>query len=259
MARVFVSGSTTGLGRAAAEALLDDGHEVVVHARNRARAAELDELVGRAAQLVIGDLASGEGRQQVADQVNAIGDVDTVIHNAAIYVDDHRVATPEGHARTLAVNVIAPYLLTARINGPSRLVYLSSDMHRSGDTSLRDIDWVNRRWNGVQAYCDSKLYIAALAFGLAKRRPSVIAHVVDPGWVPTRMGGPGAPDDLELGHRTQAWLAVTHDADTNTTGYWYHQQRQQPAEAVLDEAFQDVLVDELTRLTKVEIAEDVAY
>jgi NAD(P)-dependent dehydrogenase (short-subunit alcohol dehydrogenase family) len=260
MARVFVSGSTTGLGRAAAEALLDDGHEVVVHARNRARAAELTALgVGRGAQLVIGDLASREETQQVADQVNAIGDVDTVIHNAAIYVDDRRVATPEGHARTLAVNVIAPYLLTAWINSPSRLVYLSSGMHRSGDTSLRDIDWVNRRWSGVQAYCDSKLYVAALAFALARRRPSITAHAVDPGWVPTRMGGPGAPDDLELGHQTQVWLAVTHDADANTPGYWHHQQREQPATAALDKAFQDALVGELARLTEVEIPEDAAY
>ena len=256
MARVFVSGSTTGLGRAAAESLLDDGHDVVVHARNRARGAALDDLTGRGAQLVIGDLTSREETQHVADQVNAIGHVNTVIHNAAIYVDDRRVATPEGHARTLAVNVIAPYLLTAWIHGPSRLVYLSSGMHRSGDTSLRDIDWVSRRWNGVQAYCDSKLYIAALSFALARLRPSATAHVVDPGWVPTRMGGPGAPDDLELGHRTQTWLAVTDDVDTNTPGYWYHQQRQQPAEAVLDETFQHLLVDELARLTEVEIATD---
>ncbi len=259
MARVFVSGSTTGLGRAAAESLLDDGHEVIVHARNRARGAAVDGLVGRGAQLVIGDLANCEETQHVADQVNEIGDIDTVIHNAAIYVDDRRVATPEGRPRTLAVNVIAPYLLTAWIKGPSRLVYLSSGMHRSGDTSLRDIDWVSRRWNGVQAYCDSKLYIAALGFALATRRPSTTAHIVDPGWVPTRMGGPGAPDDIQLGRETQVWLAVTHDVDANTPGYWYHRQRQQPADAVLDDEFQHALVEKLARLTEVEITEDPAY
>ena len=115
--------------------------------------------------MVIGDLASGKQTRDVADQVNAVAGIDAVVHNAAIYVDDRRVATPERHTRTLAVNVLAPYLLTAWINGPSRLVYLSSDMHRSGDSSLCDIDWTTRRWNGVQAYCDSKLYITTFVFG----------------------------------------------------------------------------------------------
>ncbi len=253
MARVFVTGSTTGLGKAAAESLLDDGHDLIVHARNRERAAALGDLTSAGAQLVLGDLAGRDETRHVADQVLAIGDVDAVIHNAAIYVDDRRVATPEGHARTLAVNIIAPYLLTAWIKGPSRLIYLSSGMHRSGDSSLRDIDWMARRWNGVQAYCDSKLFVAALAFAVARRWPAITAHAVDPGWVPTRMGGRGAADDLELGHRTQAWLAVTDDSAANTPGYWYHQQRQQPAAAALDERFQDALLDELARLTGVTV------
>jgi NAD(P)-dependent dehydrogenase (short-subunit alcohol dehydrogenase family) len=161
VARVFVSGSTTGLGRAAAEDLLDGGHHVVLHARNRERAAAIDDLAPRAVGVVLGDLASRAEVRIVADQVNDLGPVDAVIHNAAIYVDRERVSTPEGHARTLAVNVLAPYLLTAWIERPSRLLYLSSDMHRTGDTSLRDIDWTQRQWRGVQAYCDSKLFIVA--------------------------------------------------------------------------------------------------
>lgn len=253
MARVFVTGSTDGLGRAAAHALLAEGHDLIVHARNAARAAAVEELADEGAQVVIGDLASREQTRDLAEQVNTIGHVDAVIHNAAVYVDDSRIATPEGHARTLAVNVLAPYLLTAWIHGPSRLVYLSSDMHRSGDRSLRDIDWTTRHWNGVQAYCDSKLYIATLAFALARRWPSQRAHAVDPGWVPTRMGGSGAPDDLELGHRTQAWLAVTAHPDANTAGYWYHQRRQRPAAAALDETFQGALLEELARLTDVQL------
>jgi len=109
--------------------------------------------------------------RSVADQVKGLGPLDAVIHNAAIYVDRERASTPEGHAQALAVNVIARYLLAARIARPSRLVYLSSDMHRSGDTSLRDIDWTQRRWSGMQAYCDGKLFIATLAVALAQRWP----------------------------------------------------------------------------------------
>lgn len=254
MARVLITGSSAGLGRAAAGNLLDDGHEVVLHARNSVRSGSVDDLARRAAGVVVGDLASADETRGVADQVNAIGGIDAVIHNAAIYVDPRRVATPEGHARTLAVNVIAPYMLTAWINRPSRLVYMTSGMHKQGDGSLRDIDWTARRWNGVQAYCDSKLFITALAFAVARRWPNVHAHAVDPGWVATRMGGPGAPDDLELGHLTQTWLAVSEDPEaTGSGGYWYHQRLRSPAPAALDGSFQDTLLDELNGLTGVRL------
>jgi NAD(P)-dependent dehydrogenase (short-subunit alcohol dehydrogenase family) len=254
MARVLITGSTAGLGRAAARDLLVDGHEVVLHARNSARVDSVADLARLAAGVVVGDLASADDTRGVADQANAIGGIDAVIHNAAIYVDPRRVATPEGHARTLAVNAVAPYALTAWIDRPSRLVYTSSGMHRDGDTSLRDIDWTARRWNGVQAYCDSKLFITALALAVARRWPDVRANAVDPGWVPTRMGGPGAPDDLELGYLTQTWLAVSDHPEAAATGrYWYHQRRRSPAPAALDVSFQDALLDELARLTGVHL------
>jgi NAD(P)-dependent dehydrogenase (short-subunit alcohol dehydrogenase family) len=254
MARIFITGSTEGLGRAAALALLDDGHQVVLHARNPSRADSLGDLAHRAAAVVIGDLASAEETHAVADQVNAIGRMDAVIHNAGVYTDPQRVATPEGHARTLAVNVLAPYLLTAEINRPARLIYISSSMHRGGDQSLHDIDWVSRRWNGVQAYSDSKLFVTALAFLVSRRWPDVRGNAVDPGWVPTRMGGPSAPDDLELGHATQVWLAASSEPDAmGSGGYWYHRRRQSPAPAVSDVGFQDGLLDELARLTGVRL------
>jgi NAD(P)-dependent dehydrogenase (short-subunit alcohol dehydrogenase family) len=149
---------------------------------------------------------------------------------------------------------VAPYMFTAWIGPPSRLVYMSSGMHEDGDASLRDIDWTARRWNGVQAYCDSKFFITALAFAVARRWPDVCAHTVAPGWVPTRMGGPTAPDDLELSHLTQTWLAVSDDPEaTGSGGYWYHQRRRSPAPAALDQSFQDALLDELSRLTGVRL------
>jgi NAD(P)-dependent dehydrogenase (short-subunit alcohol dehydrogenase family) len=256
--RVLITGSTTGLGEAAARQLVDDGHEVVLHARNAERATAVDDLVrraagpGRVAGLVVGDLADTDDVRRIADQVDAIGGIDAVIHNAGVYAERQRNTTPQGHARTFCVNVLAPYLLTAWIAGAARLVYLSSGMHESGDTSLRDLDWTERRWNGTQAYCDSKLQVTALAMALTRRWPDRYVNVVDPGWVPTRMGGPGAPDDLELGHRTQAWLAVSEDPEATTTGgYWYHQQLHPPAPTALDEPYQEALLRELSRMTDV--------
>lgn len=250
--RVLVTGSMDGLGRGAAEALLDQGHEVVVHARSSERAASVPELTGRAVGVVVGDLASGAETRAVADQANLLGPFDAVIHNAGVYAERSRGSTPEGHATVVAVNVLAPYLLTALVGRPGRLVYITSGMHRSGLVSVDDVDWTRRRWDGTQAYCDSKLLVTALALAVAGRWPEVRSHAVDPGWVPTRMGGPGAPDDLVAGHETQAWLAVGDDEGARTTGgYWYHRQRQAPAPAAADPGFQRAVLAELERLTGV--------
>jgi NAD(P)-dependent dehydrogenase (short-subunit alcohol dehydrogenase family) len=252
MPRVFITGSTDGLGRAAARALIAEGHAVVLHARSRARASAVDDLASRSAGVVVGDLGSAVETRGIADQVNAIGRMDAVIHNAGVYATSGRSPTPEGHSTILAVNTLAPYMLTALIERPGRLVYLSSGMHRSGSASLRDIDWLERRWNASQAYSDSKLYVTALAFAVARCWPDVLSHAVDPGWVATKMGGSGAPDDFEMGYRTQTWLAVSHDSATVGSGqYWYHRQPQRPARAVSDTRFQDQLSSTLAELTGV--------
>jgi NAD(P)-dependent dehydrogenase (short-subunit alcohol dehydrogenase family) len=255
MGRIFITGSTDGLGRAAARTLMEEGHQVFLHARSRERALAVADLALRSAGAVIGDLSSAVETRRIADQVNRIGRMDAVIHNAGTYVEPSRGPTPEGHARTLAVNTLASYLLTALIERPNRLVYLSSSMHRGGGGgSLRDIDWGERRWDPSRAYSESKLYVTALAFAVARRWPDVLSNAVDPGWVPTRMGGPGAPDDLEMGHLTQIWLAVSDDpAATVSGGYWYHRQRQTPAAEVSDPAFQDQLVAKLAELTGVSL------
>ena len=252
MSCVLITGSTDGLGRAAAGALMDDGHDVVLHARTRERAASVTGLATHAAGVVIGDLSRAAEIRALADQVNDIGRMDAVIHNAGVYLEPSRSAAPDGHAKTLAVNTLAPYMLTALINRPDRLIYLSSGMHRGANGSLRDIDWTERHWNATQAYCESKLHATALALTLARAWPEVISNAVDPGWVPTRMGGAGAPDNLEMGHLTQTWLAVSNDAAATVSGgYWYHRQRQTPAPQARDPAFQDQLMDRLAALTGV--------
>ncbi|MEP7243640.1 MAG: SDR family NAD(P)-dependent oxidoreductase [Gammaproteobacteria bacterium] len=254
MSRIFITGSTDGLGRSAALTLMAEGHEVVLHARSSARASALADLAPRSAGVVTGDLSSAVETRAIADQVNKIGRMDAVIHNAGIYLERNRGTTPEGHAKTLAVNTLAPYMLTALIERPGRLIYLSSGMHRGGSGSLRDIDWAERRWEPSLAYSESKLYVAALALAVARHWPDVQSNAVDPGWVPTKMGGAGAPDDLEMGHLTQTWLAASNDAAAKVSGgYWHHRKQQTPAAESLDATFQDQLMARLADLTGVSL------
>ena len=239
MARVLVTGSAAGLGRNAAAALLAAGHEIVLHARDGSRLAAVRDLMDRGAVAVAGDLRDPAETKDVAEQVNALGTMDAVIHNAAVYTG----------ADILPVNVLAPYLLTCLIARPKRLVYLTSGMHKGGRASAAALDGGSGRARPV-SYSDSKLFVAALSAAVARRWPDVLSNAVDPGWVPTRMGGPGAPDDLDLGHVTQVWLAVSDDPQARTSGrYWYHQRPQPPHPAVLDARFQDQLLDALARRT----------
>ena len=244
MSRIFITGSTEGLGLAAARALMSAGHEVICHARTSQRAAALADLAPRLGGVVIGDLSSAVETRNLAEQINKLGRMNAVIHNAGVYQEPSRGMTPEGHAKTLAVNTLAPYILTALIERPDRLIYLSSGMHRGGNGSLRDIDWLERPWEPSTAYSESKFFLTALALAVARQWPEVLSNALDPGWVPTRMGGPGAPDDMSLAPVTQAWLAVSDDLDAQVSGeYLYHQQLASVHPAARDTGFQDELLD----------------
>jgi NAD(P)-dependent dehydrogenase (short-subunit alcohol dehydrogenase family) len=240
MARIFITGSTDGLGRATAQTLLGAGHEAIIHARSAERLTAVNDLVRRGAPAVVGDLADLNQTRAVADQVNRLGRVDAVIHNAGIDSGPH----------ILPVNIVAPYLVTALIDRPQRLVYLSSGMHHGGRADVAGQDWTGHRTTG--SYSDSKLFVTTLAVAMARIWPGVYSNAVDPRWVPTRMGGPGAPDDLRLGHLTQEWLATSDEREARSSGgYWYHQRLRPPHPAVHDTHFQDDLLDALARSTGV--------
>jgi NAD(P)-dependent dehydrogenase (short-subunit alcohol dehydrogenase family) len=251
MARVFITGSSDGLGLLAARLLVGQGHRVTLHARNEARGADTRRALPQA-DVVIGDLSSIAQTRQVADQVNALGRHEAVIHNAGVGYREPRMETVDGLEHVFAVNVLAPYLLTCLIERPDRLVYLSSGMHQGGDPSLDDPQWTARRWNGSQAYSNSKLFDVVLAFAFARRWPRVRSNAVEPGWVATKMGGAGAPGDLKLAPVTQAWLAVSNEPAALVTGQnFFHQISQAVHPAARRPEVQDALVAYCAELTGV--------
>jgi NAD(P)-dependent dehydrogenase (short-subunit alcohol dehydrogenase family) len=151
------------------------------------------------------------------------------------------------------INVLAPFLLTALVERPDRLIYLSSGMHQSGDPDFADLQWEQRRWNSAQAYADSKLLDAALAFIVAARWPEVSANAVEPGWVATKMGGAGAPDDMAQAPLTQVWLAVDSETADITGGYFYHRRPRHPALLAQDREVHQLLLETCSSITGVEL------
>jgi NAD(P)-dependent dehydrogenase (short-subunit alcohol dehydrogenase family) len=250
MSRVLITGSADGLGREAARQLVAAGHQVVLHARDEARArAALGGVPGAAAALG-GDLASIAGTRELAGRIDAAGPFDAIVHNAGVGYRERRLETEDGLEHVFQVNVLAPYLLTAVAQRPKRLIYLSSGLHRSGDPDLADLRWARRPWDAYQAYADSKLFDAVLAAAVARLWPDAVSTSVDPGWVRTKMGGPGAPGEIGPGADTQVWLATSDDPVALQSGRHFHHRR--PVEthpAVTDPSIQDALLAACRDLT----------
>lgn len=236
MAKIFITGSADGLGQLAAEKLVKQGHEVVLHARNPKRGDQAFRQVPGAAAVLTADLSSIEETKTLAEQANEVGTFDAVIHNAGVY----RASSQD----LLNVNVLAPYILTCRMNKPKRLIYLSSGSHLSGNARITD----------RPSYADTKLQVLMLAKGFARRWPEVYANAVDPGWVPTKMGGSGAPDDLTKGYETQVWLATSNDQEALVSAqYFYHRRPARYSPAADDLQMQEQWLAKCAALTGVEL------
>ena len=240
MAKIFITGSADGLGQLAAGRLVEKGHQVVLHARNKQRAEYALSQVPGANGVLIGDLSDMEATRQLAAEVNELGLFDAVIHNAGIYQASSRLV--------FAVNTLAPYILTCLIHKPKRLVYLSSGMHMSGNPNL------NRMDSDRVSYSDSKLHDLVLAKAVARKWPNVRSNAVDPGWVPTKMGGKGATDDLQKGFETQVWLAESEDIGVSG-GYFFHQKEAHYLPVADDVNLQDQFLERCGELTGVRFPE----
>ena len=243
MARIFITGSADGLGVMAAKLLIENGHKVVLHARNTERGGEALKKAPGAEGILTGDLSSIEETIKLADKVNSLGVFDVVIHNAGVY---------EASAKDLlSVNTLAPYILTSLIQKPKRLIYLSSGMHMQGKAKLESIKSGNSRIT----YSDTKLHIVMLCKAAARKFPEIYSNAVNPGWVPTKMGGAGAPDNLQKGYETQVWLAESNEERAKVSGqYFYHQKAVSYNPEADNEVQQDKLLAICNEITGIEFS-----
>lgn len=245
MARIFITGSADGLGQLAAKTLVAQGHQVVLHARSEQRGRAALAAVPGAETVLIGELSDLGAVQALAGSANRSGPFDAVIHNAGVYQAPAELI--------FRVNTLAPYLLTCLMDRPQRLVYLSSGMHRQGHFDPSGFSLERPR----VSYSDSKLHVLLLSKALSRRWPGVYANALDPGWVPTKMGGPGAPDDLQKGYETQVWLSVSEEAAVKVSGrYFFHGQEARSNTEADEVARQDAFLAACAKVTGVALPQD---
>ncbi len=245
MATIVITGSTDGIGRAAARRLLAGGHAVVLHARSEARGAPVAEELGRLGdvRLVTGDLADLAEVRSLADR---LGELDVLVHNAGVWPPEGAPPSAQGHELAFAVNALAPHLLTALLHERvrERLVFLGSGMVGSGRV---DPDDLGTPRSSRRAYADSKALDVVLALGWARRLPHLRVGAVDPGWVRTKLASPGAPGDVEDGGARVARAA----AGAWAGGYTAGSRPARTPRALEDPGLQDRVLTAMDRLAGV--------
>jgi NAD(P)-dependent dehydrogenase (short-subunit alcohol dehydrogenase family) len=257
MARIFITGSSDGLGSMVAQRLVANGHAVVVHARNAQRAKDATNACPGAEMVVTGDLSSIAETKGIAEQVNRLGTFDCVIHNAGLYRGPVR-KTSDGIPALAAVNTLAPYILTALINQPKRLVFLSSELHYSGSTNMDDVLWLQRgegRYDGMAAYSASKLHNVLFAKAFARRFPEVKSNALDPGWMPTKMGGGSAPGNFDDSIASYVMLAEGEEALAKKSGRYFTPGKKEdtPQNVTDDVGAQDKLLEACAEFSGVKL------
>ena len=257
MARILITGSSDGLGSLVAQRLIKNGHTVVLHARNPQRAHDATSACPGAETVVTGDLSSLSETKSLAEQANKLGAFDCVIHNAGLYHGGFR-KTSDGIPALAAVNTLAPYVLTALMKRPKRLVFLSSGMHFQATTSMDDPLWLKRGESAFSvgdAYCTSKYHNVLFAKAFARRWPDVKSNALDPGWMPTKMGGKNAPGDFEDSIKSYVMLAEGEEEGARKSGCYFTPGKKEssPLKDAEDVSVQDRLLEACEKFSGVKI------
>jgi len=272
MARVvLITGSTDGIGRAAARQLAAGGMHVIVHGRSKTKvdlalAALREELPGAQLDGVAFDLGTLAGIKRGAELVLALAPkLHVLVNNAGIFAPE-RVLNADGIEATLAVNYIAPYALTALLaprmiesaaeaGEPSRVIDVASVAHTRGRIHLEDLQLASS-WTGYAAYAQSKLAIVIHAMQIAEHYDpaQLVAYSVHPGVIATKLlrqgFGPVQGKPVEQG--AQAISMLAGGATTEPSGsYFDHGVATPPSSLARDATLRKALWDATARLAKV--------
>lgn len=257
MARFFITGSSDGLGSLTAKRLIAQGHQVVLHARNAERARDAAAACPGAEAVLVGDLSSIDQTKELAAEADKLGPYDSIIHNAGVFRGVDHLTGKSGLPMLFSVNTLAPYVLTCLMAPPKRLVFVSSSMHTGGqpNVGLPGDEGGNESLMG-SGYSDSKLHNVMFAKAFARRWPQVGCYSVDPGWVPTKMGGPSAPGRTEDGVDTFAMLVLGNGEEGWSRGGYFANSKERQSSAVSDDVqLQERLLAQLAEISGVAVPE----
>jgi NAD(P)-dependent dehydrogenase (short-subunit alcohol dehydrogenase family) len=246
--RILVTGSTDGIGLETAAELGEMGHRVVVHGRSPEKAEAARRTVdgriasagvgGGSVDAVPGDLARlSDVDKMAADVQERFPDLRVIIANAGVTTRE-RWESADGYELTFAVNHLAHFLLinrlvdTLRKNSPSRIVIVSSMVHRSGNINFDDLHF-EKSFSGHAAYSQSKLANLVYAFELARRLEDtgVTVNALHPGVISTKLlhanFSGGAP--VSAGAKTPVYLATSPEVEGVTGEYFENRRTSDPS------------------------------
>jgi NAD(P)-dependent dehydrogenase (short-subunit alcohol dehydrogenase family) len=264
---VVVTGASSGIGAAAALELAARGALVVPVGRDRRRLGAIARRLGGAEPLQADFASLAQVRRLGAELLDRQPRIDVLVNNAGL-VAGRRTLSEDGFELTLAVNHLAPFLLTnlllerLRASAPARVVTTSSGAHHGGVLDLDDLN-AERRWSSWSAYSNSKLANVLFTRALARRLEGtgVVANCLHPGVIRTRLGQ-RARLPVRIGWRvaslffrsprkgasTIVYLAVAPEAAAVSGGYFEDSRQTRPSAQAQDDDLAERLWQESERL-----------
>jgi NAD(P)-dependent dehydrogenase (short-subunit alcohol dehydrogenase family) len=275
---VLITGGTSGIGKAAATALAGMGATVVITGRNEERGKralqEIREESGNdGVELILADLTVQDEVRRLAEELRERhNQLEVLVNNAGLVLSE-RTETPDGIETQLAINHLAPFLLTNLLldllkeSAPSRIVTVSSDAHRWAKIDLDDLQ-SRKRYRGMQVYGKTKLANIMFTYELAERLEGtgVTANCMHPGGVNTNFGNnQGGPMNLlfrlfkpfmrspEQGADTLIYLASSPEVEGMTGKYLADRKVKAASDAAYDETTRKRLWEVSEELTGLKV------
>jgi NAD(P)-dependent dehydrogenase (short-subunit alcohol dehydrogenase family) len=276
---VLITGGTSGIGKAAAVALAAMDANVVIVGRNPERGeAAVEEIRARShnesVELLLADLSVQSEVRRLAEEFQERYDRLDVLANNAGLVQSKRSETPDGIETTLAINHLAPFLLTnlllerLELSAPSRVITVSSEAQRWGKMDFEDMQ-SRRKYRGFPVYGMTKLANIMFSYELAERLngTGVTATCLHPGSVGTNFGqnnrGPMAlffrtfkpfMRSAEQGADTLVWLASSPEVDEVSGKYFSDRKEIEAQKVAYDRAARRRLWEISEELTGLKVA-----